>query len=100
MCGYLYVQRSCILLKVRGYPTIKMFPAGKKDGDTVEFDGGRTADDIVAWALDKLAENVPAPDVLEASFGDPISLFYASLVMEFCLSAFYYFTTAVDIDTA
>lgn len=50
---------------VRGYPSIKMFPAGKKDGETVEFDGGRTSDDIVAWALDKLAENVPAPDVKE-----------------------------------
>lgn len=50
---------------VRGYPTIKMFPAGKKDGESVEFDGGRTSDDIVAWALDKLAENVPAPDVTE-----------------------------------
>jgi len=52
---------------VRGYPTIKMFPAGKKDGDSVEFDGGRTSGDIVAWALDKLAENVPAPDVIELS---------------------------------
>lgn len=50
---------------VRGYPTIKMFPAGKKDDSAVEFDGGRTSDDIVAWALEKHAENVPAPDVVE-----------------------------------
>ena len=43
-----------------------MFPAGKKDAsDAVEYDGGRTSDAIVAWALDKVAENVPAPDVLE-----------------------------------
>jgi protein disulfide-isomerase A6 len=51
---------------VRGFPTIKYFPAGKKEaGDAEEFNGGRTSDDIVAWALEKLAENVPAPDVLE-----------------------------------
>jgi len=43
-----------------------MFPAGKKDAsDAVEYDGGRSADSIVAWALDKLAENVPAPDTVE-----------------------------------
>lgn len=52
--------------EVRGFPTIKMFPAGKKDqSDAVEYDGGRTSDDIVAWALDKLAENVPAPEPIE-----------------------------------
>jgi len=42
-----------------------MFPAGKKDNEALEFDGGRTSDDIVAWALDKLAANIPAPDVIE-----------------------------------
>ena len=43
-----------------------MFPAGKKDaGDAVEYDGGRNSDSIIAWALDKLAENVPPPDVVE-----------------------------------
>ncbi|ESO13028.1 hypothetical protein HELRODRAFT_63467, partial [Helobdella robusta] len=50
---------------VNGYPTIKMFPSGKKDGEVVDFDGGRTANDIVNWALDKLAENIPPPEVLE-----------------------------------
>jgi len=51
---------------VKGYPTIKFFPPGKKTSDSVqEFDGGRTANDIVAWALDKLAENIPAPDIIE-----------------------------------
>ena len=34
---------------VQGYPTIKYFPAGTK-GDAEEYDGGRTADDIVKWA--------------------------------------------------
>ena len=43
-----------------------MFPAGKKDAsDAVEYDGGRNSDSIVAWALDKLAENVLPPDVVE-----------------------------------
>jgi len=53
-------------LQVQGFPTIKVFPAGKKDaGDAVEYDGGRNSDSIIAWALDKLAENVPPPDVVE-----------------------------------
>lgn len=42
-----------------------MFPAGEKDGDAVDYNGGRTSDDIVTWALEKVAENVPAPEVLE-----------------------------------
>jgi len=45
-----------------------MFPAGKKDAsDAVDYDGGRTSDSIVAWALEKLAENVPPPDTIEVS---------------------------------
>lgn len=44
-----------------------MFPAGKKDGEAEDFDGGRTASDIVQWALDKLAENVPPPELKEVS---------------------------------
>jgi protein disulfide-isomerase A6 len=53
---------------VRGFPTIKMFPAGKKSlEDAVEYDGGRTASDIVSWALAKVAENVPAPELIEVS---------------------------------
>lgn len=51
---------------VRGYPTIKVFPAGKKSMDDVtEYDGGRTSADIVAWAMDKYSENIPAPEVKE-----------------------------------
>lgn len=41
-----------------------MFPGGKKDG-AEEYEGGRTASDIVAFALDKLSENVPAPELLQ-----------------------------------
>lgn len=47
-----------------GYPTIKFFAPGAKDSPTV-YDGGRTADDIVTWALDKLAENIPSPEVIQ-----------------------------------
>jgi protein disulfide-isomerase A6 len=43
-----------------------MFPSGKKDAsDATEYDGGRTSDDIVNWALEKVAENVPAPEAVE-----------------------------------
>ncbi|XP_013188709.1 protein disulfide-isomerase A6 homolog [Amyelois transitella] len=52
--------------QVQGYPTIKFFPSGKKSSDSVEdYNGGRTSSDIVTWALDKFAENVPAPEVLQ-----------------------------------
>ncbi|XP_075992575.1 protein disulfide-isomerase A6 homolog CaBP1 [Anticarsia gemmatalis] len=52
--------------QVQGYPTIKMFASGKKTSDSVEdYNGGRTSSDIVAWALDKLAENVPAPEIIQ-----------------------------------
>lgn len=30
-----------------------------------EYDGGRTSSDIVNWALEKLAENIPAPEVIQ-----------------------------------
>lgn len=51
--------------QIRGFPTIKLFPVGVKDGSAQEYDGGRTSSDIVAWALEKVAENVPAPPVNE-----------------------------------
>lgn len=51
---------------VRGFPTIKFFPAGKKSvSDALEYDGGRTSSDIVQWATNKAAESVPAPDVIQ-----------------------------------
>ncbi len=53
--------------QVRGYPTIKMFPSGKKDGEASEYDGGRTSGDIVNWALDRVSENIPPPEVTEVS---------------------------------
>lgn len=51
---------------IKGYPTIKYFPPGKKSFDSVQqYDGGRTNSDIVNWALEKLAENIPAPEVTQ-----------------------------------
>ncbi|KAK2180538.1 hypothetical protein NP493_439g04066 [Ridgeia piscesae] len=49
---------------IRGFPTIKMFPSGKKDG-AEDYEGGRTSSDIVSFALDKLAENVDPPEVVQ-----------------------------------
>lgn len=49
---------------IQGYPTIKFFRPGKKT-DADEYDGGRTSSDIVTWALDKLAANVPAPEIVQ-----------------------------------
>lgn len=52
--------------QVQGYPTIKFFPGGKKDKSSAqEYDGGRTASDIVAWASDKYVVNIPAPELYE-----------------------------------
>jgi len=50
---------------VRGYPTIKHFPAGPKSGEPQEYDGGRTSDDIVSWALGKHVVNIPAPELVQ-----------------------------------
>lgn len=52
--------------QVQGYPTIKYFPSGKKTYDSAEdYNGGRTSSDIVSFALEKLAENVPAPEIIQ-----------------------------------
>ncbi|VDL91875.1 unnamed protein product [Schistocephalus solidus] len=50
---------------VKGFPTIKNFPAGVKSGASADYDGGRSAEAIVAWALQRLAKNKPPPEVLE-----------------------------------
>ncbi|CAH1247315.1 PDIA6 [Branchiostoma lanceolatum] len=51
--------------QVRGYPTIKLFSSGPKDGDAADYQGGRTASDIVQAALDLHAETIDPPDVVE-----------------------------------
>eukprot|EP00112_Aurelia_sp_Birch-Aquarium-sp1_P001478 Seg1159.16 transcript_id=Seg1159.16/GoldUCD/mRNA.D3Y31 product="Protein disulfide-isomerase A6" protein_id=Seg1159.16/GoldUCD/D3Y31 len=59
--------------QVRGYPTIKVFPAGAKDPNAVEdYDGGRTAADIIAWANDKAAESIPPPEIIELTGNDAL----------------------------
>lgn len=45
--------------EVKGYPTIKFF----HKGDVEEYDGGRKSSDIVTWATDKAAVNIPPPEV-------------------------------------
>lgn len=45
-----------------------MFPSGKKDGEAMEYDGGRTSSDIVSWATEKLAENLPPPEVVQVRY--------------------------------
>lgn len=59
-------QATAAKYGVQGYPTIKYFAAGKKTKNSaVDYDGGRTASDIVSWASDKYTENIPAPDIIE-----------------------------------
>ncbi|XP_076261162.1 protein disulfide-isomerase A6 homolog CaBP1 [Rhynchophorus ferrugineus] len=56
---------------IQGYPTIKFFAPGSKSSSSAEeYDGGRTSSDIVTWALDKLAENIAAPEVLQVTSQD------------------------------
>ncbi|KAL7042052.1 hypothetical protein ACKWTF_000999 [Chironomus riparius] len=56
---------------VQGYPTIKYFPAGKKDRSSAEeYDGGRQSSGIVEWALSRFVENIPAPEVYELTSED------------------------------
>ena len=51
---------------VRGYPTIKWFPGGVKTAsDVKEYEGGRSASDIVNFALDKFKANMPPPELVQ-----------------------------------
>ncbi|KAI1724281.1 thioredoxin domain-containing protein [Ditylenchus destructor] len=53
---------------VRGFPTIKFFGAGEKtDNSAVDYDGGRTTNDIVQWATIKASENLPPPELKQAT---------------------------------
>ncbi|VDK84632.1 unnamed protein product [Litomosoides sigmodontis] len=51
---------------IKGFPTIKYFAPGSSASDAEDYVGGRTSDDIVQYALNKFAENMPAPEVVEA----------------------------------
>eukprot|EP00035_Acanthoeca_spectabilis_P024556 m.454365 g.454365 ORF g.454365 m.454365 type:complete len:433 (+) comp20653_c0_seq1:190-1488(+) len=51
---------------VQSYPTIKVFPSGgPKSGDAEDFEGGRTASDIVTYMEEKALESAPAPEVVQ-----------------------------------
>ncbi|KAI6244009.1 Protein disulfide-isomerase [Aphelenchoides fujianensis] len=53
---------------IRGFPTIKYFPPGSTSAsDAVEYNGGRSTNDIVQWALAKAAENLPPPELKQAT---------------------------------
>jgi protein disulfide-isomerase A6 len=42
---------------VRGYPSIKFFPAGRKDDSSaVDYDGTRTASALAEWGRDKVKD--------------------------------------------
>jgi len=47
---------------VQGYPTIKVWKAGPK-ADPMDYQGGRTASDIVRYALNLYEAHAPAPEV-------------------------------------
>ena len=47
---------------VQGYPTIKYF--APRSSKAEEYDGGRTACDIVKWAEEKFADYIVPPEVV------------------------------------
>ncbi|KAL3892314.1 hypothetical protein ACJMK2_004530 [Sinanodonta woodiana] len=44
---------------------MKLFPSVNSRDDVVEYEGGRTSVEIVTWLKEKLAENVPPPEIFE-----------------------------------
>ena len=58
---------------VRGYPSIKYFAPGSSEPE--DYEGGRTAGDIVKWAEEKAADNMPAPELKQGTSLKCIYLF-------------------------
>jgi len=56
---------------IRGYPSIKYFAPGSNEAE--DYEGGRSASDIVAWAEEKAAENVAPPEIKQLLSEDEIS---------------------------
>lgn len=51
---------------IRGFPTLKYFPAGQKtENDAKEYDNDRSAQGILQWAKSRSAEIRPPPEVLQ-----------------------------------
>jgi len=53
---------------VKGFPTIKLFV----NGEAEDYNGGRTKEELVQFALAKLDENAPAPEVMQITNEDDI----------------------------
>jgi len=47
---------------VKGYPTIKVFPAGTK-GEPLNYDGARTTEAIMSYAMTLFEEKIDSPEV-------------------------------------
>lgn len=56
---------------VSGYPTLKFFPKGNKDGE--DYDGGRDLDDFVAFINGKCGTSRDAKGQLNSNVGDIFS---------------------------
>ena len=69
----------------RGYPTIKYFPAGPKL-DAEEYDGGRTAGDIVTWVENKAESFAEPPEIREVQCLRTYSSAYALSLSAYALS--------------
>ena len=50
---------------VQGYPTIKYFAPGSTEPE--DYNGGRTASDIVKFAEEKATENLAPPEVVQVT---------------------------------
>ncbi|CAD5229449.1 unnamed protein product [Bursaphelenchus okinawaensis] len=50
--------------QIKGFPTIKYFPPGSSSAsDAVDYQGGRTSSDLIAFASAQAAENLPPPEL-------------------------------------
>jgi len=54
---------------VQGYPTLKWFEPGSVGSSSgSEYNGGRTANEIVDWILDEVNKNAPPPEPKQVWF--------------------------------
>ena len=52
---------------MKSFPTVKVFLAGRKNREPIDYDGAHTTEGIVEWAFETMAANIPVSDVLEVS---------------------------------
>ncbi|MFH4974113.1 hypothetical protein AB6A40_000822 [Gnathostoma spinigerum] len=60
-------RKMAEMFGIQGFPTIKFFSPGSSASDAQDYDGSRTASDILSWINDKINENRPPPEVVEAT---------------------------------